>query len=35
MPKEFNVTIVETLKMKDTEEADIMEEAEQLASDGW
>ena len=29
MPKEFDVTIVETLKMKVTVEADSMEEAEQ------
>lgn len=35
MPKEFDVTIVETLKMKVTVEADSMEEAEQLVSDGW
>ena len=30
MPKEFDVTIVETLKMKVTVEADSLEEAEQL-----
>ena len=35
MAKEFDVTIVETLKMKVTVEADSMEEAEQLVSDGW
>lgn len=35
MPKEFDVTIVETLKMKVTVEADSLEEAEQLVSDGW
>ena len=35
MTKEFDVTIVETLKMKVTVEADSMEEAEQLVSDGW
>ena len=33
MPKEFDVTIVETLKMKVTVEADSMEEAEQLVSE--
>ena len=35
MPKELDVTIVETLKMKETVEADSLEEAEQLVSDGW
>ena len=35
MPKEFDVTIVETLKMKVTVEAESLEEAEQLVSDGW
>ena len=35
MPKEFDVTIVETLKMKVTVEADSLEDAEQLVSDGW
>ena len=35
MPKEFDVTIVETLKMKVTVAADSLEEAEQLVSDGW
>lgn len=31
MPKEFDVTIVETLKMKVTVEADSLEDAEQLS----
>lgn len=35
MPKELDATIVETLKMKVTVEADSLEEAEQLVSDGW
>lgn len=35
MPKEFDVTIIETLKMKVTVEADSLEEAEQIVSDKW
>ena len=35
MAKEFDVTIVETLRKKVTVEADSLEEAEQLVSDRW
>lgn len=35
MPKEFDVTIVETLRKKVIVEADSLEEAEQLVNDRW
>ena len=35
MAKEFDVTIVETLKMKVTVEAESMEDAMQLVGDKW